>query len=71
MPLWKRLMIRPEFGASPAPSWCGSCLPPRPARCGSAGRARRPYLDSSALYGLSAVAIGLLMIGGEFDLSSG
>jgi simple sugar transport system permease protein len=29
------------------------------------------YLDTAALYGLSAVAIALLMIGGEFDLSSG
>ena len=29
------------------------------------------YLDTSALYGLTALAVALLMIGGEFDLSSG
>ena len=67
---FKRLLIRPEFGALAGAivvwifatqarsvwlSWQGTAT----------------YLDTSALYGLTALAVALLMIGGEFDLSSG
>lgn len=66
-----RLMTRPAFGAiagavvlwlffawqagGPFTSWLGT----------------KTYLEAAALYGVSALAVGLLMIGGEFDLSSG
>jgi simple sugar transport system permease protein len=71
MALWKRFMIRPEFGALAGAlvvwllfawqagdvwlSWSGTAT----------------YLDTASLYGMSAIAVAMLMIGGEFDLSSG
>jgi simple sugar transport system permease protein len=71
MPLWKRLMIRPEFGALAGAIvvWILFATQAREVWLSWGGTAT--YLDASALYGLSAVAIGMLMIGGEFDLSSG
>src|SRR5262249_17815748 len=71
MPVWKRLMIRPEFGALAGAIvvWILFATQAREVWLSWAGTAT--YLDTSALYGLSAIAIALLMIGGEFDLSSG
>ncbi|CAN5701486.1 ABC transporter permease [soil metagenome] len=67
----RRLLIRPEFGAFAGAivvwllffsqarsvwfSWLGTST----------------YVETSALYGLTALAVALLMIGGEFDLSAG
>jgi simple sugar transport system permease protein len=70
-PMWKRLMIRPEFGALAGAIvvWLLFATQAREVWLSWGGTAT--YLDTSALYGLSAVAIAVLMIGGEFDLSSG
>jgi simple sugar transport system permease protein len=71
MSLWKRLLVRPEFGALAGAivvwllfAWQGGDV-----WLSWAGTAT--YLDVSAKFGLTAVAVALLMIGGEFDLSSG
>jgi simple sugar transport system permease protein len=68
--LWQRVFQRPEFGsivglvvvftlfywqAGPFRGWLGTVN----------------YLDVASLLGISAVAVALLMIGGEFDLSAG
>jgi simple sugar transport system permease protein len=69
--LWKRLLIRPEFGAlaGAVVVWILFATQARTVWLSAQGTST--YLSTSALYGLSALAIGLLMIGGEFDLSSG
>src|SRR5215218_5674219 len=68
---WKRFMIRPEFGAfaGAVVVWLLFMTQAREVWASWGGTAT--YLDTAALYGLSAVAVALLMIGGEFDLSSG
>jgi simple sugar transport system permease protein len=69
--VWKRLLIRPEFGALAGALvvWLLFAWQAKDTWLTWGGTAT--YLDTAALYGLSAVAIALLMIGGEFDLSSG
>jgi simple sugar transport system permease protein len=69
--IWKRLLIRPEFGALAGALvvWLLFAWQAKDTWLTWGGTAT--YLDTAALYGLSAVAIALLMIGGEFDLSSG
>ncbi len=70
--LFKRLLDPPGVrGPGRAPSSCGSCSPPRPRSVWLSWQGTATYLDTSALYGLTALAVALLMIGGEFDLSSG
>jgi simple sugar transport system permease protein len=71
MSWWKRLMIRPEFGAlaGAVVVWILFASQARTTWLSWAGAAT--YLDTSALIGLSAIAVAVLMIGGEFDLSSG
>jgi simple sugar transport system permease protein len=71
MSWWKRLMIRPEFGAlaGAVVVWILFATQARSTWLSWAGAAT--YLDTSALIGLSAIAVAVLMIGGEFDLSSG
>lgn len=67
----RRLLIRPEFGAiaGAIAVWILFATQARSVWLGWLGTAN--YIDVSAMIGLSAVAVGLLMIGGEFDLSSG
>jgi simple sugar transport system permease protein len=69
--MWKRFMIRPEFGAfaGAVVVWLLFLTQARDVWLSWSGAAT--YLDTAALYGLSGVAIALLMIGGEFDLSAG
>jgi simple sugar transport system permease protein len=69
--LFKRLLIRPEFGALAGAIvvWVLFATQARSVWLSWQGTAT--YLDTSALYGLTALAVALLMIGGEFDLSSG
>ena len=69
--LFKRLLIRPEFGAlaGAVVVWILFATQARSVWLSWQGTAT--YLDTSALYGLTALAVALLMIGGEFDLSSG
>jgi simple sugar transport system permease protein len=71
MTVWKRLMIRPEFGAlaGAVVVWLLFAWQGGDTWLSWAGTSN--YLSVSALYGLTAVAVALLMIGGEFDLSSG
>ena len=66
-----RFMIRPEFGALAGAvivwllfAWQGGDV-------WLSWQGTATYLDTSSLYGVSALAVALLMIGGEFDLSSG
>jgi simple sugar transport system permease protein len=68
---WKRLMVRPEFGALAGAIvvWVLFFTQARSVWFSWGGTST--YLDTAALYGLSAIAIAMLMIGGEFDLSSG
>ena len=47
-----------------------SWMPP-PTICGSPRRASPSWTQQSAFFGIMAVPVGLLMIGGEFDLSTG
>ncbi len=68
---WKRLLVRPEFGALAGAlvvwllfAWQGG-----DTWLSWAGTAN--YLAASANFGLTAIAIALLMIGGEFDFSAG
>ncbi len=69
--LWKRLLIRPEFGALAGAIVVWILFATQARTVWLSAQGSSTYLSTSALYGLSALAIGLLMIGGEFDLSSG
>jgi len=56
----------------PAPRWSGSYSSSRPAGQGFLSlKGTATYLEVSAELGILAVAVALLMIGGEFDLSVG
>jgi len=67
----RRLMIRPEFGAliGAVVVWVLFMSQARRVWLSWLGTAN--YVDVSTLYGLSALSVALLMIGGEFDLSAG
>ncbi len=69
--LWKRLLVRPEFGAlaGAVVVWLLFAWQAKSVWLSWQGTAT--YLDTSAAFGLTAVAVALLMIGGEFDLSAG
>ena len=66
----QRLLTRPEIGALAGAAavwtlfWLGG------GNFGTAG-ATANFLDVSSTLGIMSVAVALLMIGGEFDLSSG
>jgi simple sugar transport system permease protein len=68
--LFKRLMTRPELGAviGAVAVWVFFASQSSTFR-GVSGAAN--FLDPAASLGIMAVAVGLLMIGGEFDLSTG
>ena len=67
----KRLLSRPEFGAAAAAIavWVFFALTASKGFVSLRGTAS--YLEVSAQIGVLAVAVALLMIGGEFDLSVG
>jgi simple sugar transport system permease protein len=69
--LAKRLLSRPEFGAAAAAIvvWLFFAFVAPAGFLGLRGTAS--YLEVSAQIGILAVAVALLMIGGEFDLSIG
>src|SRR3954447_21372955 len=69
--LWKRFLTRPEFGALAGALvvWLLFAWQAKDTWLTWGGTAT--YLDTAALFGLSAIPVALLMIGGEFDLSSG
>jgi simple sugar transport system permease protein len=66
-----RLMIRPEFGAIAGAAVVWLLFAWQAGDTWLSWQGTATYLDRAALYGVSALAIALLMIGGEFDLSSG
>jgi simple sugar transport system permease protein len=68
---WKRLLIRPEFGALAGATVVWILFATQASDTWLTWGGTATYLDTASLYGLSAVAVALLIIGGEFDLSSG
>lgn len=66
-----RLMIRPEFGALAGAVIVWLLFLWQAGDTWLSWQGTKTYLETSALYGVSALAVALLMIGGEFDLSSG
>ena len=68
--VFQRLFIRPEIGAiiGAVGIWVFFWAVPGPF--GTVG-GTSTVLDSAATLGIMAVAVSMLMIGGEFDLSSG
>jgi simple sugar transport system permease protein len=66
-----RFMIRPEFGALAGAVVVWLLFAWQGGDTWLSWQGTATYLDRAALYGTSALAIALLMIGGEFDLSSG
>lgn len=66
-----RFMIRPEFGAFVGALVVWLLFAWQAGRIWLSWQGTATYLESAASYGLTAIAIALLMIGGEFDLSSG
>ncbi|MGH1491495.1 MAG: ABC transporter permease [Acidimicrobiales bacterium] len=68
--VFQRLFVRPEIGAIVGAAVIWSFFWAVSRQFGTAGGAAS-ILDVSATLGIMAVAVSLLMIGGEFDLSSG
>ena len=66
-----RLFIRPEFGALAGAIVVWALFAWQAGDVWLSWPGTVTYVDTSALYGLTALAVALLMIGGEFDLSSG
>ena len=64
-------MIRPEFGALAGAVVVWLLFAWQAGDTWLSWQGTATYLDAAALYGVSALAVALLMIGGEFDLSSG
>jgi simple sugar transport system permease protein len=71
MSLWKRLLIRPEFGAMAGAVVVWVLFASQATDVWLSWQGTATYLDVSAAFGLTAIAVALLMIGGEFDLSAG
>ena len=68
--VFQRLLIRPEIGAIIGAAAIWAFFWAVATEFGKAGTTAS-VLDVSATLGIMAVAVSLLMIGGEFDLSSG
>lgn len=66
-----RLLIRPELGAFAGAIVVWALFAWQGGDVWLSWRGTATYLETAALYGVSALAVALLMIGGEFDLSSG
>ena len=69
--LLRRLLIRPEFGALAGAIVVWLLFASQARSVWLSWLGTSTYVETAALYGLSALAVALLMIGGEFDLSSG
>ena len=68
--VFARLLVRPEIGAIAGAAAIGAFFWAVSGQFGTAG-GLSGVLDVSATLGIMAVAVAMLMIGGEFDLSSG
>ncbi len=68
--IFQRLFVRPEIGALIGAVGIWSFFWSVSATFGTAGQTFG-WLDIAATLGIMAVAVSMLMIGGEFDLSSG
>jgi simple sugar transport system permease protein len=66
-----RIMIRPEFGALAGAIVVWLLFAWQAGDTWLSWQGTKTYVEVAALYGVSALAVALLMIGGEFDLSSG
>jgi simple sugar transport system permease protein len=66
-----RLMIRPEFGALAGAIVVFALFAWQAGDTWLSWQATKTYVETASLLGVSALAVALLMIGGEFDLSSG
>jgi simple sugar transport system permease protein len=66
-----RLMIRPEFGALAGAIVVFALFTWQGGDTWLSWQGTKTYVETAALLGVSALAVALLMIGGEFDLSSG
>jgi len=66
-----RFLIRPEFGALAGAVVVWLLFAWQAGGVWLSWQGTNTYLDVSAKFGLTALAVALLMIGGEFDLSSG
>ena len=66
-----RLMIRPEFGALTGAIVVFALFAWQGGDTWLSWQGTKTYVETAALLGVSALAVALLMIGGEFDLSSG
>jgi simple sugar transport system permease protein len=69
--LLTRLMIRPEFGALAGAIVVFALFAWQGGDTWLSWQATKTYVETAALLGVSALSVALLMIGGEFDLSSG
>jgi simple sugar transport system permease protein len=69
--LLTRLLIRPEFGALAGAIVVFALFAWQGGETWLSWQATKTYVETAALLGVSALAVALLMIGGEFDLSSG
>ena len=66
-----RLMIRPEFGALAGAIVVFALFAWQAGDTWLSWQGTKTYVETAALLGVSALSVALLMIGGEFDLSSG
>jgi simple sugar transport system permease protein len=69
--LLTRLLIRPEFGALAGAIVVFALFAWQGGETWLSWQGTKTYVETAALLGISALAVALLMIGGEFDLSSG
>jgi simple sugar transport system permease protein len=69
--LTRKLLIRPEFGALAGAIVVWLLFASQARTVWLSWLGTSTYVETSALYGLSALGVALLMIGGEFDLSTG
>ena len=68
--IFQRLFLQPEIGAIIGVIAVWAFFWAVSLNFGTTG-GTQPWLDSAATLGIMAVAVSMLMIGGEFDLSSG
>ena len=68
--IFQRLFIRPEIGAIIGVIGVWSFFWAVSLNFGTTGQTQN-WLDTASTLGIMAVAVSMLMIGGEFDLSSG
>lgn len=69
--LFRKLLIRPEFGALAGATVVWLLFAWQGGDNWLSWQGTKTYVETASLYGLTAIAVALLMIGGEFDLSAG